>query len=215
VVTAPFVGFAAPAAAHTTSATKTENAPSTVRRTASKAPHHTVGASAAKKRAIAVATMTAAVKEKQHVSSNCKQSILSLLKLKIAENMKLMKAEMAMIRMMELSIQPASSPNSNSSSYDSDGAYKEMGDGMGVINHREKLLPTAAAPMTLQEDEDMVKSLMDLSNQHIQLCRNFEDRFNEELFREAPVATSASAFDTDDNTEVVIRSAGVMARTPP
>jgi len=122
---------------------------------------------------------------------------------------------MAMIRMIELSIQPASSSNSNSSSYDSDGAYKEMGDGMGVINHREKQLPAAAAPMTLQEDEDMVKSLMDLSNQHIQLCRNFEDRFNEELFREAPVATSASAFDTDDNTEVVIRSAGVMARTPP
>lgn len=150
--------------------------------------------STVKKRAVVVAAMTST-----ELTDTCKENVAALLKLKVAKTLELARREMDLIRRLEKdaaaskgAIAGAAPDGSSIDAAESgDDKYADIGDGMGEFPLDHPTQPrahgthnTVASIIPLSPrskkhaDEALITDLMSLSAQHIQLCRNMEDRFN-------------------------------------
>lgn len=171
--------------------------------TATKLRPHFVQSSTVKKRAQTVAAMTSA---SVHMSDSCVDSVASFLKIKIAKTLELVRSEMALVRRLEQRLTVGHrNTDTGGQSLGVEERYTAIGDGMGAIDDsmdhgqpyvlagvHNKISLNIGGGMSeterQKEDEQTVRQLMSVSSQHIQLCRNFEDRFNTALLSVDPAA---------------------------
>jgi len=137
--------------------------------------------STVKKRAGVVAAMAST-----ELTDTCKENVAALLKLKVAKTLEFVRKEMNLIRRLELDVAVSKGKgilpgSSTAGTSNSDEIYADIGDGMGELldpNLHMPLPPPHTAQSKKLADEAIITDLMALSAQHIQLCRNMEDRFN-------------------------------------
>jgi len=158
---------------------------------------HAPQPSTVKKRAAVVAAMTST-----ELTDTCKENVAALLKLKVAKTLEFVRKEMDLIRRLELDVAMSkrsgvgglgdlgySAPgNGHGPGNSSSDIYTGVGDGMGEFPQDQSPpmpLPPSPHNHTHRDaaskklsDEAMISDLMALSAQHVQLCRNMEDRFN-------------------------------------
>jgi len=136
------------------------------------------------------------------LTDTCKENVAALLKLKVAKTLEFVRKEMDLIRRLELDVAMSkrsgvgglgdlgySAPgNGHGPGNSSSDIYTGVGDGMGEFPQDQSPpmpLPPSPHNHTHRDaaskklsDEAMISDLMALSAQHVQLCRNMEDRFN-------------------------------------
>eukprot|EP00605_Chrysophyceae_sp_TOSAG23-4_P000415 GSChrysophyteH1.ASY1.ANO1.471.1 assembled CDS len=167
--------------------------PATARKAGGGAGHTT----AKKQRAATVAKIVDAIADtpQQSLTLEMKSELADLLKLKISRTFGVVKKELAMIRKLELTM---SNEQIIPSLMNEDLVYTGIGDGMGIIPTKREMqdvesIKSESKPgngHATKEDEEFVTNILKISQEHVELCRNFEDRFHTALLDSSRIGSS-------------------------